>query len=384
MLLTLKNIKEGQDKRVMKKLLLFFSIMVGVLLVPFLIGFFSLSSSKDHYENVLDFREWQKPLTPEYLYQLVDYHPEEKQRLDSYFKVQKIYNLQPGSDKKVISYSLFMKYAYEEQGAPVVNRETIHVVSERYKGKSWYELYAAPLVRSLTDIKTYYPGWTARIYLANDLAFMIDDIFCNYPDAEIFLMDHSSIAHNPGAMWRFLIFDDKDVSAAMVMDVDDSYTNKRSRYDLIQTWVNDNTKQGWMRHKFWDSYDRFETFPYPKVVHYHPIIGCNFGWKRTSETLDMEKAMKGFILHRQLFPEEPRYYKDVAFEKHPYGFGNKFPNYGIDERFLARVIYYYAADKGELYSVREPPKLYKIKDISFDNPMLSDVAYIEHHKKETR
>ena len=64
--------------------------------------------------------------------------------------------------------------------------------------------------------------------------------------------------------------------------------------------------------------------------------------------ISVEKAMKGFILHKRLFKNESRHHLDISLPDHPYGFGNEFPNYGFDERFLKHVIYFAAAKRDQL------------------------------------
>lgn len=369
----------------MKKYLLLLSCVIAVVLLPLFFGFFSEDSPKNSRDNVLDFRQWRKPVAPDYLYQLVDDHPEEKERLDSYFRVQKVFNLQPGNQKRVLAYSLFMKFAFQEYGEPVVNRESIYMKDCRYKGTSWYERYAERLISNIENVQVFYPNWIVRIYLSNDLAFLIDDVFSKYPYVEVFLMESSSIAHNPGAMWRFLVYDDKSVACAIIKDADESFFHSEKREKEFHVWMNDKTKHGWYRNNnFWRKYQRFEKFPYDSGVVYSPLVANTFAFKRSNDDFQMEKAMKGFILHRQLDPEEVRYCKDSAVPNHPYGFGNLFPNYGFDERFLGHVVYYYTADRGKLWTGGIIPNFSKINDISLDNPILSDVAYITNHCKESR
>lgn len=332
-------------------------------------------------QKVIDFREWHKPLRPDYLYDLYDAYPEKQERLDSYFKVAQVHNLQPGNKKRVISYSLFMKYAHQEWGEPLVDPETIHKVDDRYHNMSWYDRYAAPLISNLSKVNDYYPGWTIRIYLAKDLAFLYEDVFSHFPGVEVFIMESSSIAYAPGGFWRFLVFDDPNVSYAMVKDADDHFQSE----GFFFTWFNDSATKGWFRLRDWGGYQKFENFPYTSMINYHPIVGCGFGWKRDEKTqIQMEKAIKGFIIHREQYLDEPRYYKDMVYPGHPYGFGNFFPNYGIDERFLARVIYYLAADVGQLATIPHEANFPPNHNMSYDNPVLSDAEYIKTHKYKRR
>ena len=120
-----------------------------------------------------------KPLKPLHLYNLVDKASDEQKReLDSYFAVLEKYNLQLGEEKRVISYSLFWKAPHLEWGNTVISREAIHEVDpNRLQGKSFYERYLSPLLQSIENVPTIYPGWVVRIYLAQDLAFLIEAFF---------------------------------------------------------------------------------------------------------------------------------------------------------------------------------------------------------------
>lgn len=88
---------------------------------------------------------------------------------------------------------------------------------------------------------------------------------------------------------------------------------------------------------------------------YNPIYAGHFGAKKV-RWITMEKALKGFILHRTLFPSEARHPIDTAREGHPYGFGNRFPDYGFDERFLKQVIYFEAVKRSELTLISKDTK----------------------------
>ena len=69
-----------------------------------------------------------------------------------------------------------------------------------------------------------------------------------------------------------------------------------------------------------------------KVFDYSPILAGCFGGKKV-DWIDMEKAMKGFILHRTLFPDEARHKEDTVLQRHPYGYGNRFPNMVLTSGF---------------------------------------------------
>lgn len=271
-----------------------------------------------------------KYLPLEYLYKLYDEHPESHAILDSYFRVKRIINVK--KTKKLLTYSLFWKPQDN------VNQETIHE-KRVMKGRitSFYELYVEPLKRTISYFKKHEPKTRFRIYLASDLEFLITDL--SSPNVEIFLMESSSIGHSPGAMWRFLAFGDKNVKWVCCQDSDEK--ERRRDIPLINKWLHDHSTTGFYRIHSTKSSDVFDH------AIYSPIIANCFGAKR-GHGIDFEKAMKGFILHRELFLDEDRHPQDTSLSGHPYGFGNHFPVYGFDERFLKHVIYFHLAKKAQL------------------------------------
>lgn len=282
------------------------------------------------------------PISLQTLYTTFDEHYEEQEELNEMFRVQKIYNPIGNSHKKVVSFSLFWKAPYPDEFAPVITEYSVfnEIVQFSRKKCSFYEKYVSPMVQNIQRHHELHPNWVFRIYLASDLEFLVPKIL--EPHIEIYLMSSSSIYHNPGAMWRFLVFDDLDVDFVSIQDTDDNINDYM--LEKIVAWLDDPLTKGWFR---------FLDFKYREPSYtalYSPITASCFGGKNIHH-INMEKAMKGFILYRKLYLEEARHPRDLSFARHPYGQGNSFPIYGFDERFLKHVIYYEAAVKGELIAM---------------------------------
>ncbi len=297
-----------------------------------------------------------RPFTLDYLYGLFDSQKEKQPELDNLFRVKKLYNVKPLFKKKVMSYSLFWKAPLGTMNQPIVNKDTIYARSSSIKqGRSFYAHYVQPLLHQLKTFKIHYPGWIARIYLAGDLEFLMQQ-FVDL-DAEVFLMASDSIAAAPGSMWRFLVFDDPMVFAAQIRDAD--YSDNRFDGDYrhaprIVSWFDSSNTRGFFRLR---DVRHLSSIILPRTKRYSPIAAGGFGGKNV-RWIDMEKAMKGFILHRMMHLDEPRHQEDLAFPDHPYGFGNRFPDYGFDERFLKHVLYFAAVGRDELtlISTDEPQR----------------------------
>lgn len=295
------------------------------------------------------FAEVFKPLRLKYLYTLFDNHPERHSELNAMFAIKNTYNVKGGNKKKVIAYSLFWKPPFADGPMPVISEEAMYRPSPSVKrNQPFYDKFIKSLLAQVAMVKRHFPGWIMRVYLADDLKFLIPRLLA--ADMEIFLMASNSIAAAPGSMWRFLVFDDPKVAIAYIRDADELPARLNGDFRMskqILKWASAKAERGFFRIR---DFGRWAT---QRVVHlkqYSPILASAFGAKRV-RWLDMQKAMKGYILHRTLFCDEGRHPTDIALRTHPYGFGNEFPSYGFDERFLKHVIYFEAVDRGQLKTI---------------------------------
>lgn len=306
------------------------STLIGMSILVSSVAFRALA-------DIETFPNYFKPISADYLYKLYESHPERKAELDHMFKVEKVYNEKKKTNKIVIAYTLFWKANFLNNVQPVVNEQTIHEPKDYVKkgGISFYDAYVAPLLIQLTKPKP--EGWTVRLYLANDLKFLIPEFV--KLDVEVFLMASNSINFAPGSMWRFLIFDDPTVAAAYVRDADEK---DYKITEGVRNWIESPKTSGFFRLR----YEKVFT-----DTIYSAITANGFGGKRVS-WFNTGKAMKGFIIHRQLFPNEDRHVMDKSLPPtHPQGFGNRFPDYGFDERFLMHVLYFEAVARNQLTTI---------------------------------
>ncbi len=312
-----------------------------------------------------------KPFPLNYLYKLVESNPATRNNLSRLFNVTKKFNLQPGKKKKVIAYSLFWKARFKHHHQPIVNEKTIYNrTSTVKKNDSFNHLYVEPLIKQLEAIKHIFPRWIARIYLAHDLKFLIPRL--SMPHVEIFLMESSSIAAVPGSLWRFLVFDDPAVDMAYIRDADCS----ENRYDgnfvhspRVRKWLESVKTKGFFRLKnLAAQWLEYRNLPYS------PISAGAFGGKLV-HWINMKKAMIGFIMHRTFYPNERRHRIDGALEGFPYGYGNEFPNYGFDERFLKHVLYFEAAKRKELTLIPTGYLKKRIREVPRNHVLKLDLMY---------
>lgn len=310
-----------------------------------LLAFLSIGCFWSIIKSEETFAELFKPIRLKYLYQLVDAHPEMQAELDFLFQIKKAFNVKKSLHKKIIAYSLFWKAPYPGIAQPAITPDSMYDKNLHVKkcNSSFYDVFFEPLLKQLKTYKNYYPDWTARIYLAHDLEFLLPQLLTY--DVEIFLMASSSLYAQPGALWRFLVFDDPTVYAAISWEADATICYA----DKILEWIEAPDTYGFFRLYTPRRTSKKLTQNYIRTweARCNPIWAGHFGAKKV-DWLTMEKAMKGFILHRKLFLDEARHKDDIPEPYHPYGFGNQFPAYGFDERFLKHVLYFEAADRDQL------------------------------------
>ncbi len=318
------------------------------------------------------FANFYKPLTVNYLYQLIGKHPHLGLKIQKLFKVKKKYNVHEMSGKKVISFSLFWKSRFKQGHQPKISPESIYqTTSTTRTNQSFNSLYVEPLIKQLKVLKKYYPGWIARIYLAHDLEFLVPRLQMDH--VEIFVMESNSIAASPGAMWRFLVFDDPHVKMAIIRDADpaaDRFDGKFTFSSHIKKWFESEESKGFYRLKNFE----YMAHHWSKNKFYSPISGGAFGGKHVN-WISMQKGMIGFILHRMIYRGEKRHLSDKAFPGHPYGYGNEFPSYGFDERFLKHVLYFAATRRNQLTLIPTGHLKNKGKHLSANHPIMLDLKY---------
>jgi hypothetical protein len=203
--------------------------------------------------------------------------------------------------------------------------------------------------------------WDVRAYVAPNMSQIAE--FLADRGVQVHVMSTASVAHNPGACWRYLAFDD-------------------SAYSLIYSQDADNGQmKGWI--------NQLEALKqYPDVAlarnlpgtsrggHYHPLPGSNFTVRPSKQTplfpQGWASAMLGFtslnILSEQSFCNfaneyEPTQSVSVSSLDRRLARGVTWPNeqerqhamwfpyYFFDEQFLKQCVYPRVTRKGRLATV---------------------------------
>jgi hypothetical protein len=259
--------------------------------------------------------------------------PEHQSLLDRWLGIEMVYN-EKANPKHLISTCLFWKRDYLNEGElPVISRESI-VNAEalgligRYAP---WESYALPLLEGAKSLREESANATLRVYLANDLSFLIDEL----ADAgcEVHLMKSSSIRHNPGAMWRFLALE--NASDTCPVTITDSDRLKDVLSDLARTEAAQKVGVGGWRVPY--------DFKGSKEEGYRPMSAAQFG---SMMAYPMQLLMEAFIWHN-LNDTMPTTVKLEGLRENQI-VGTIWPDYGFDEWFLLAVMYPRMAQNGLL------------------------------------
>ena len=255
----------------------------------------------------------------------------EKIELASFFEVEQVFNQR--DSQEIVSISLFFKpYKTDKVQFPQLTEEVLRNARklglvERYE--PWNH-YVQAILDGAERLHRKAPEVTLRIYLANDLSFMLPHLLERH--CEVFLMAHSSISMQPGMMWRFLAFEEEGKEIT-ITDAD------RCRFayeDALRTRQLRGKPQNYWRLAYVWCRD---------PVAYNPIVACEFGGRGGLPVRDLAMA---YIWHswqghfqsikHPVSGEEATIPDDRAI----------WPNYGFDERFIAAAIYPLMAKKGIL------------------------------------
>jgi hypothetical protein len=166
-------------------------------------------------------------------------------------------------------------------------------------------------------------------------------------------MKSSSIGAQPGMLWRFLSYSDKNLEVVLVIDIDDTIENI---FYIIPIFNN------YPHHIMLKSYNiPVKVSEDADIINNAIIIGSMQIIRPKLFDVDISSLMTAFIRYRMaiLKTENPNFYSEndktticnQPIGKHIYGWGNHRYMYGFDERFLKHVIFYYIVRKGGMVTL---------------------------------
>jgi hypothetical protein len=237
------------------------------------------------------------------------------------FKVEKVFNRTPALKPKVIvSTSLYWGTHWPQEHSRIeptledLNRPRSSVRD----GGSWWENYFSPFLRGCEERLP--EGWIHRVYLASDLAFLVDKI----PETvEIHLMRNCSWGTIPGMLWRYLPMEEPVFCVARGADnyFLGGYQQVVALALQLGTFLVRNTISYWQ--------DNLNRFVYRTIQGSCgvkgpiPFVPYAAAWVRQTQLNSLSPRVEAFpyLLHIGL---------------------DHWAEYGQDEQFLSRWLYYLA------------------------------------------
>lgn len=257
---------------------------------------------------------------------------DEKSQLEEWYAVEQIVNAQ---DKgHVLAMSLFWKPSISSEIAyPVPTREILKDPSAlglELRFEPWPH-YVQPILEQTPKILHKFPDVSVRVYLANDLDFLIEDLV--EAGCEVFLMRHSSIAHSPGVVWRVLALEEK----GRLVTIIDSDRIGEAAADIGRTQSMNESGLGTWRVPL------LIDFSNEGKVGYKPFIGCQIG---SRGGWPMKLLLHAFTWHSRR--------GTIPYEVEVPGCGirpiseGRWPEFGFEEWFLGVAMYPRMAAEGFL------------------------------------
>ncbi|MEN8695554.1 MAG: glycosyltransferase family 2 protein [Akkermansiaceae bacterium] len=258
----------------------------------------------------------------------------EKKELGGLFEVSEVLNRQE-SDHVMVTTLFWKPASREDSDYPSPSRELMENpakagLSSRFSN-AWQH-YVQPLFDGALVIKKQRPEVCLRVYLANDLSFIAEELV--EAGWEVRVMKSSSIRANPGAMWRFLAMEDGVLATMSDSDQAVFFLDDIERTEAMA--------EGGL--KYW----RRPYQPGPGEWNHK-----NPGVYRTTNAIRLGAALK--LPVRQLAEAmlwnlekgDLATFCKVGERRIPI-FGSGWPDYGFDEYFLNTAIYPRVAKEGIL------------------------------------
>ncbi len=243
---------------------------------------------------------------------------------DEWFGIERAINTKE-NPSHLVATSLFLRRDLLSNGTlDAVDHESIRNAEWLAVSKN----YVDPLIKGAALLRKSIPEAAFRVYLSNDLAFLVDDLV--NVGCEVYLMKGGSISHNPGAMWRFLALEN---TSCPVINIDADHA-PLVLPDIARTQAAVRVGVGSWRVPY--------NFGGPNEG-YRPVNASQFGSLKPYPT---GKLMQAFIWHNLHGRMRTTCNLDGLREAEIAG--TRWPDYGFDEWFLLSVMYPRMAVEGLL------------------------------------
>lgn len=307
-----------------------------------------------------------------------------KKYISSLFEIENI--IRPCSQTNCISICLFCQN--------VDNKEVRIECSDNYLNKSskWYTKYYKSLINFIKKFNEskYYNEFKIRIYLENQLSNLIDDLLLQSEHIEIYYMKQNSIGAQPGMLWRFLVFDDKNLDVVLSSDIDIDFESVNNKLD---TFKKSNKTFGRLLPWCLDDFIIDESKSINSPLNYAACIGSSIAISPKSLDINIKNIIINYILYRinryiSIKPWEEfdnqnteKYNKPIG--GHIYGWGGYWTMYGFDEKIWKHTIFPYLVKKSQVLSWTNKDNIKNILSLSDNNhPSKIDYNFITLHNNE--
>jgi hypothetical protein len=294
----------------------------------------------------------------------------EKADLKSLFRVAEVIN--PKEARHVVAASLFWKpiSAVGVELPPLTLG--LDLQKEVDQGLTRFanpwEHYVAPLLKGIKSLSHERPDVAFRIYLANDLEHLVPDL--TEAGGEVYLMESSSLALQPGTIWRFLALGHDGLTT-----ITDSDRANDVLHDVERTELMADGGLAFWRVAYHCGAEQ------KNMTTYRPVLACQFGSTKSYPT---EELMMAFIWHSR----RGTLGNTVKINEHEKAvFGTEWPGFGFDEWFLQAGLFPRIAFEGILSFVSwNNPHLghwfaLDIEYCTWANPLSEIVYYKEEEEK---
>jgi len=216
----------------------------------------------------------------------------------------------------------------------------------------WYKKYIVSLFNFINCFSKskYFSTFFIRIYLENQLSSFIP-LLLKY-DLEIYHMKNNSIGLCPGALWRFLVFDDKNIDIAFSCDIDEQF-NIYSKY--IDSFIISDKTLG----RYFHNYHYFNIIN-NSAINYAVVLGGVIGFRPKNNDVNFKSVIINYIIYRMLRSKTdyPNLDKDSDLQTiynkplidHIYGFGGHWFSYGFDEKIWKHIFFPHFVKSGKVLS----------------------------------
>lgn len=260
---------------------------------------------------------------------------EDRDKIRELFRVAEVFNSKPA--RHIVATSLFWKGMTSGPGmAQELDKDFLmdpSKLGQHGRVANPWQHYVEPIFEGARKLSRDRPDVTFRVYLANDMAFVIPELVQS--GCEVFLMGGSSSGMQPGMMWRFLALEhdglvtvtDADRAGDVIHDIDRTERIAAAgiaHWRVAYTCGREETRQA-------------------SATHYRPVMACQFGSSRPYPMVDL---MAAFIWN---------YWQGKVGTDLTLGpdsgkriMGSQWPDYGFDEWFLQTAFFPRMAFNGVL------------------------------------